>query len=108
MGVIGLVYVGGRAIGKFIGAVAGARWLRLQPAVQNFLGFSLMAQAGLAVGLTIAINQRFATFAPIVSTVVLAAVAIFEVVGPISTRFALVRSGEADLRSSDAHPSFEA
>ena len=105
MGVIGLVYVSGRAIGKFVGAVAGARWLRLGPAVQQFLGFSLMAQAGLAVGLTIAINQRFETFAPIVSTVVLAAVAIFEMVGPISTRFALVRSGEADLRTADAHSS---
>ena len=35
-------------------------------------------------GLTIAINQRFETFAPIVSTVVLAAVAIFEMVWPIS------------------------
>ena len=98
MGVIGLVYVGGRAIGKFVGAIAGARWLQLRPAVQRFIGFSLMAQAGLAVGLTIAINQRFETYAPIVSTVVLAAVAIFEIVGPISTRFALVQSGEAGLQ----------
>ena len=31
----------------------------------------------------------------IVSTVVLAAVVIFEMVGPLSTRFALIRSGEA-------------
>ena len=98
---IGLVYVCGRAIGKFVGAVTGARWLQLRPTVQKFLGFSLMAQAGLAVGLTIAINQRFEAFAPIVSTVVLAAVAIFEIVGPISTRFALVQSGEADFQSPD-------
>ncbi len=98
MGVVGLVYVFGRAVGKFVGAIVGARWLRLDPNVQNFLGFGLMAQAGLAVGLTIAIDQRFETFAPIVSTVVLASVAIFEVVGPISARFALVRSGEAGLQ----------
>ena len=104
MGTIGLVYVFGRAIGKFAGAVAGARWLQLGPTVQRFLGCSLLAQAGLAVGLTIAINQRFETFAPVVSTVVLAAVAIFEMVGPISTRFALVRAGEAHSRSPVAHP----
>ncbi len=96
MGVVGLVYVIGRATGKFVGAAVGARRLKLEPAVQHFLGFGLLAQAGLAVGLTIAINQRFDTFAPIVSTVVLASVAIFEMVGPISTRFALLRSGEAD------------
>lgn len=95
MGVVGLVYVLGRSVGKFVGGVAGARWLRLEPAVRNFLGFSLLAQAGLAVGLTNAIEQRYETFAPIVSTVVLASVAIFEMVGPISTRFALMRSGES-------------
>jgi len=107
MGVVGLVYVVGRAVGKFVGAVAGARWMKLLPAVQRWLGFSLMAQAGLAVGLTIAINQRFETFAPIVSTVVLASVAIFEMIGPISTRFALVRSGEAGRQSPDTHASLE-
>ena len=97
MGVVGLIYVGGRAIGKFSGAVIGARWLGLEPTVQRFLGFGLIAQAGLAVGLTIAIDQRYDSFAPIVSTVVLAAVAIFEMVGPISTRFALRQSGEANF-----------
>ena len=102
MGVIGVIYVGGRSIGKFAGAVIGARYLQLQPSVQTFLGFALLAQAGLAVGLTIAVNQRFEAFAPIVSTVVLASVAIFEVVGPISTRFALTRSGEASLEQPAA------
>ena len=53
MGVVGLVYVGGRSLGKFAGAVAGARWLQLEPSVQRFLGFGLLAQAGLAVGLTL-------------------------------------------------------
>ena len=98
MGVVGLVYIGGRAVGKFVGAVAGARWLRLEPQVQHFLGFGLMAQAGLAVGLTIAIDQRFETFAPIVSTVVLAAVAVFEMIGPISARFAIVQAGEVGMQ----------
>ena len=100
MGTVGLVYVGGRAIGKFGGAVAGARWLRLEPNVQHFLGFGLIAQAGLAVGLTLAIEQRYDSFTPTVSTVILAAVVIFEMVGPLSTRFALVRSGEAGRRQA--------
>ncbi len=102
MGVLGVIYVGGRSIGKFAGAVIGARYLHLEPRVQTFLGFALLAQAGLAVGLTIAIGQRFETFAPVVSTVVLASVAIFEVIGPISTRFALIRSGEASLQAPNA------
>jgi hypothetical protein len=43
-----------------------------------------------------------------VETVALAAVAIFEIVGPIRTRFAQVRSGEADLKLPNTRPSFEA
>ncbi len=95
MGIIGVVYVAGRAVGKFAGAIVGARWLRLERSVQQFLGFGLMAQAGLAVGLTLAVGQRFETYAPVVSTVVLAGVAFYEMVGPISTRFALVQAGES-------------
>ena len=102
MGVVGLVYVGGRSLGKFAGAVAGARWLQLEPTVQRFLGFGLLAQAGLAVGLTLQIEGRYEAYAPSVSTVVLASVAIFEMFGPISTRFALMRAGEAE--TAHRHP----
>ncbi len=108
MGVVGLIYVSGRAFGKFVGAVAGARWLRLDANVQRFLGFGLMAQAGLAVGLTIAVEQRYESFAPIVTTVVLGAVAVYEMIGPISTRFALVRAGEARLEVSRTPDSVDA
>lgn len=96
MGVLGVVYLFGRAGGKFFGARIAGRRLGLEPNVHRLLGYALLAQAGLAVGLTFAINGRFPTFAPAISTVVLASVAIYEIVGPISTRFALVRAGEAN------------
>ncbi|MEP6916966.1 MAG: cation:proton antiporter [Acidobacteriota bacterium] len=94
MGWLGLAYIVGRAAGKFVGATLAARHLGLVPAVRTFLGFALQAQAGLAVGLTLAVNSRYPQFAPIISTVVLASVAVFEVIGPASTRFALIRAGE--------------
>ncbi len=97
LGWLGVVYVVGRALGKFVGARVAARHLSLTPAVQNFLGFALLAQAGLAVGLTITIEGRFKNYAPIVSAIVLASVAIYEMFGPISTRYALIQSGEANL-----------
>jgi hypothetical protein len=62
----------------------------------------LLAQAGLAIGITLTINARYPEWAPIVSTVVLGSVAVYEVIGPISTRFALVRSGEAGLAVNGA------
>lgn len=95
MGILGAYYVFARAAGKFWGARYAARWLGLEDAVQRLLGFGLMAQAGLAVGLVLVINQRFPAHAGIVSTVVLSSVVVYEMFGPISTRYAITRSGEA-------------
>jgi Kef-type K+ transport system membrane component KefB len=97
MGLLGIIYVVGRASGKFIGATLATWHLRLAASVRRFMGLALQAQAGLAVGLTLAVNSRYPQFAPVVSTVVLSSVAVFEMIGPASTRFALVHSGEAGL-----------
>jgi Kef-type K+ transport system membrane component KefB len=94
MGVLGFAYIAARGVGKFAGARAGARWLGLGESVRRYLGFALLAQAGLAVGLTISVEARFEDLAPRVTTIVLAAVAFHEVIGPIAARFALVRAGE--------------
>ena len=95
MGVLGTFYVFARATGKFLGARLGARWLGMDPVVQRLLGFGLMAQAGLAVGLTLTINRRFPDYAVVINTVVLSSVVIYEMVGPISAKLAILRSGEA-------------
>ncbi len=101
MGALGVVYIVGRAAGKFTGARIAAGRLGLEPNVRRFLGFALQAQAGLAVGLTLAVNARYPQLAPVITTVVLASVALFEMVGPASTRFALVRAGEAGAMKTD-------
>jgi hypothetical protein len=100
IGLIGLAYTVARASGKFIGARWGASKLGLEPAVQRWLGFGLMTQAGLAIGLTLVIQQRFPAFAATVNTIVLSSIVVYEMVGPISTRFALTRSGEVPTESA--------
>jgi Kef-type K+ transport system membrane component KefB len=95
IGALGVVYVLARITGKVIGARLGARREGLADVVQRLLGFGLIAQAGLALGLVVTINRRYPALAPGVATVVLAAVAISELVGPIAIRLVIVRSGEA-------------
>ena len=102
IGGLGLVYLVGRATGKFVGASMATRWLGLEPSVQKYLGFALLAQAGLAVGLTLAINSRYPGWASIISTVVLGSVAVYEVVGPVSARYALSRAGEVSRAANGA------
>ncbi len=95
LGVLGLVYVVARAAGKVVGARIGCRQAGLGPTVQRYLGLALLAQAGLAIGLTLNVDKRYPEFAPEITTVVLAAVTISEILGPIATRIAIDRSGEA-------------
>lgn len=95
LGVIGAIYVLGRGAGKVAGAALAARRIDTEPVVRRFLGYAMLSQAGLAVGLLLAVNRRFPELAPVITTVVLAAVTIFELIGPVSARFALVKSGEA-------------
>jgi Kef-type K+ transport system membrane component KefB len=95
LGLLGAAYVLCRAAGKFGGAWMGARRARYPLPFQRLLGLSLLAQAGLAVGLVLVTRQRFPEIASTVTTVVLGAVVVFEIAGPLSARFALDRSGES-------------
>jgi Kef-type K+ transport system membrane component KefB len=101
MGALGAFYVIARSAGKFFGAHWGAARLEMPEAVRRYLGFGLLAQAGLAVGLTLVVGRRFPELAPAITVVVLASVVIHEMFGPIGTRFAIVRSGEARLRKTE-------
>ena len=101
LGLLGIVYVLGRAGGKLLGARVGARRAGFPEVVQRLLGFSIFAQAGLAIGLVLVTKERFPELAPTISTVVLGAVAVFELVGPLSTRLALTASRESRAQDSD-------
>jgi Kef-type K+ transport system membrane component KefB len=96
LGVVGLAYIVCRSIGKVGGAFFAARHRKVGGYVENLLGFSILAQAGLAIGLVLITREQFPALSSTVATVVLGAVAAFEIAGPISARQALARSGEMD------------
>jgi Kef-type K+ transport system membrane component KefB len=106
LGVLGAVYVGGRIVAKLLGPWTAARSTNLPPAVRNRLGMAMLSQAGLAIGLTIAIGERFPELAPVVNTVVLASVVVFELIGPLAAKFALARSGEVHAQPPLTEPAF--
>jgi Kef-type K+ transport system membrane component KefB len=95
LGVLGAVYVLCRAGGKLAGAWLAARRAAFPRPQQRLFGLSIIAQAGLAVGLVLVTRERFPEIAPTVTTVVLGAIVVFEIAGPLSARFALDRSGES-------------
>ena len=97
IGVAGVLYVVARGSGKFLGAWLGSRRVGMDSRVQNYLGFGLLTQAGLAVGLVMTVSRQFPEYYGTISTVVLSAIVIYEIIGPIGTKFAIVRSGEAHV-----------
>jgi Kef-type K+ transport system membrane component KefB len=95
LGLIGVSYTVARAVGKIAGTRIGLRGQDVPPLVRRHLGYCLVSSSSLAVGLTIQIRTAFPEYAATVTGIVLAAVVIFEVIGPLLTRRALLKTGEA-------------
>jgi Kef-type K+ transport system membrane component KefB len=95
LGLIGASYIAARAAGKIIGARIGLRPESIPETVKRQLGLCLISSSSLAVGLTIQIRTAFPQYAATVTPVVLGAVLVFEIVGPLLTRRALLVTGEA-------------
>ena len=86
-----------RIVGKWSAATVAMKIARAPRDVRRHLGFALVPQAGVAVGLVL-VAQEDPALAP-VSDVLLAVgltvVTLNEIVGPVLTRWALERSGDA-------------
>jgi Kef-type K+ transport system membrane component KefB len=95
LGMIGASYTVARAAGKIAGARIGLRGQVVPDMVRRQLGLCLVSSSSLAVGLTIQIRTAFPSYGETVTGIVLAAVVIFEVIGPLLTRRALIETGEA-------------
>jgi Kef-type K+ transport system membrane component KefB len=95
VGLAGAAYTIARAVGKIAGARIGLRGQPVPATVRQQLGYCLISSSSLAVGLTIQIRASFPQYATTVTGIVLAAVLIFEIVGPLLLRRALVLTGEA-------------
>ncbi len=94
VGVVGIIYIVLRVVGKVVGAAAGGVMCRAEPKIKKYLGFALLPQAGVAIGLSLAAGTAAPAYAPQIRAVILCATLIYELVGPAVTKLALKRAGE--------------
>jgi Kef-type K+ transport system membrane component KefB len=95
VGLLGIVYVFARFGGKFLGAWLGGGITKQPAVVRNNLGWALMPQAGVAIGMaTMVLKQLPAEYSQLIQTVILSATLIYEIVGPLAAKSALQRAGE--------------
>ncbi len=95
-GLLALLFVSLRIAGKLAASEAAMRLAGATDRVRRSLGMALIPQAGVAVGLVILIQDdpAFAAIHELFVAIVLTAVTVNEIIGPIATRFALARAGE--------------
>ncbi|HEY8444479.1 MAG TPA: cation:proton antiporter [Clostridia bacterium] len=94
VGFVGVIYIIVRVIGKYLGALAGAKISKAEPVVAKYLGLALVPQAGVAIGLASVALRQLPAFGVQIQTVVLCATVIYELIGPVVTKLALKGAGE--------------
>ncbi|HAC31780.1 MAG TPA: sodium:proton exchanger, partial [Treponema sp.] len=98
IGVLALLYVSGRTIGKTIGSRLGAKITKAPLTVYKYLPFCLLSQAGVAIGLSIAAANDFSdTIGPQVILIITATTFIVQLLGPVFVKYGVQQAGEVGL-----------
>jgi Kef-type K+ transport system membrane component KefB len=95
---IGVIYILFRSMGKIAGAYGSAKIMKCDENTVKYLGITLLPQAGVALGMvsTVAADDVFggSEFGSTVRFVILFGVLIYEIFGPMMTKWALTKAGD--------------
>ena len=90
---LGVVYIVVRSAGKYFGAFGSAAMCGCEKGTRNYLGITLLPQEGMALGMALT-AQALPGAGPLIRSIILFAVLVYELVGPTMTKWALRHSGE--------------
>lgn len=89
---VGIVYILARSAGKYFGARFSCRLTHEDKPIERNLGITLLPQAGVALGM--ALTAATLPGGALIRNVVLFAVLVYELVGPMLTKRSLIAVGE--------------
>ena len=108
MGILGLVYVVCRIVGLVGGAFLGATLSKQNSIIRKYLGLGILSQAGVAIGLAVLaagelepLGKAGEILAVAVVNTIAATTILFEIIGPIGTRFAISKAGEVGVNITE-------
>ena len=107
VGVIGVAYIFLRILGKYLGVYTFARNYNDEPHLRHWLGITLLSQAGAAIALADIAVTRDPEIGKPLQAIILGTVVVFEIVGPLSIRAAMIRAGEVPLSHVISHSGSE-
>lgn len=91
-----VLYLLARVVGKAAGAFLAALATQTSSAVSRYIGLSLLPQAGLAAGLTVAAGVALPDHRSMLASIVVPGVLLFEAIGPFLLATSLKRAGEVN------------
>ena len=97
---VGLVYIVSRSLGKYFGARESSRMVGCDKKVVDYLGITLLPQAGVALGMCVTASQLPGD-GPMIRNIVLFAVLVYELLGPVATKWALTKAGDIQPKSEE-------
>jgi len=100
---VGVLYIIFRALGKYFGAAWSARITKCSPNIVKYLGITLLPQAGVAIGMSLTAATILTNGGTAVRNIVLFAVMIYEMVGPMLTKIALTKAGDIKPKAPEPH-----
>ena len=93
--IVAAVYIVFRVAGKYSGARIGAKVSHAEEPVQKYLGFALVPQAGVAIGLASTANNIFTDgTGALIMAIILTSTLVYELIGPMVAKFALTKAHE--------------
>lgn len=96
VGLLGVVYLVARGLGKYFGTMLGAGLVKADPNIRKYLGFTLLPQAGVAIGMAQLAIVKLPAYGAQIQAVVLCATLVNELIGPVLSKIALTRAGEIE------------
>ena len=95
--VIAVVYFVVRIAAKYIGAFLGSSLIKSDKKIRNYLGFGLIPQAGVAIGLAASGARTFISSGQVdvgmaLNTIILASSVLYELIGPTCAKLGLYLS----------------
>lgn len=97
VGIMGLLYMVTRVVGKILGTAIGSSVTRVEPVVKKYLGYTLIPQAGVAIGLSAVAMSVVPEYGTQIRSIVLCGTVIYELIGPVVTKIALKKAGEIQI-----------
>ena len=91
---VGVVYIMMRSVGKYVGAYLSCSATKCDPVVKKYLGITLLPQAGVALGMCVTAAKLGSADGILIKNIILFSVLIYELFGPLLTKWALTKSGD--------------